>query len=464
MAITWRNIGNTASANAGASLAQSAANTINTGLSGIAGLATDFADRNKDQDTAMRKSQTANVLDGLMKYSSVEDLQAAQQSGDIASLLGANRFADREVVRTAVDDRQNSLRDSFLKTNQFDEQKNEIATKDSLANISDLLYAKKDATGAREAIDEDDRLTAAQKNTEYARVDSFLSDKRQEARAIEQANIASKRFGWEKLEKEANLAADSALGNIAIGDDYYTAQNKLMESIRDLPWGAQEKAMQGFDAKYALANKIAPADVANIRTEEETLRIAEQQEIDKATNEMALIDANISKIPFAARSDSQLKTEAALKDKLYSTYNLDRDWVAFDEGNKGVTYLLDEVDKELKANPKLAAKLKAAGITKFSLAFHAVQLQAEPGEQAGDTRTMDLRNTNGSFIGADAADYVTSAINDLTENDYVGQYTKYNEEKAMKSQYIRDVELNLPTKLQGITKKYQNQRRLLNPK
>ena len=176
MAITWRNIGNTASANAGASLAQSAANTINTGLSGIGGLATDFADRNKDQDTAMRKSQTANVLDGLMKYSSVEDLQAAQQSGDIASLLGANRFADREVARTAVDDRQNSLRDAFLKTNQFDEQTTKIANKGDVASITDLIYNKKFGD-ARSAIDANDNLLTDTKQSLYKQLDSAEANK-----------------------------------------------------------------------------------------------------------------------------------------------------------------------------------------------------------------------------------------------------------------------------------------------
>ena len=124
--ITWRNV-NSRSDAAGVALLNQAGNSFNKAFGALGEITDNIqGDRQAEYDFTV-KDNTQQFKDALAKYRTPEEVQAAQQSGELDQLVsGFNGDVDRSVVNQLPGQTINKLREGILNKNQYDASQREL--------------------------------------------------------------------------------------------------------------------------------------------------------------------------------------------------------------------------------------------------------------------------------------------------------------------------------------------------
>lgn len=272
--LTWRNVGSTASAAAGASLAQSATETFNTGLTGLNSLVKDQQQLTEKNDTAMRSKQTEDFLTAMAGFSTPEQLQEAQANGGVQSLMDQYQYADQKTVRETPQNMLEKLRTNALSANKYEDQVRGIEEEDEVDTVTNLI-ADKNWKGARDFVKAFDfRDNAGQMERIQEAEDAALRKKNEgilfgeqrinNANALEDRN---RRLILEDLRPQEDIERASFNGRAA---DFTTEIQSAQKSLDALPRSArtdlapmtQEEAIKNItdsgivDRDYGTPNDI----------------------------------------------------------------------------------------------------------------------------------------------------------------------------------------------------------------
>ena len=239
MPITWRNVGQTVSAGDAARLFEGASDNILGGVDRLTGaLRTVKQGRENEFEAGKERSEDA-LLDIFSQYKTVEDLETAQQSGEVAKLVAAiDGPRDADVFRNAGANRLTELRNQEintaehgLRTQELEDSQTLRAVRPQMESISAAIESNDFKRAQAEIEANKDALIGAGK---YDDVVGALRVRRnsKEDRAENQQDRATLRqeAAENRLRQEATRNAED-IASVAINSSPYDAAEARQEYI-----------------------------------------------------------------------------------------------------------------------------------------------------------------------------------------------------------------------------------------
>lgn len=434
-------------------LFQKAGQSINTGLDTFN---TILQDRQK-LDEANRLNAQNNVVADFRNYMSnlrnegVDALQAADHQAALQEIMARRgvTVAPRELDIAAEARAALTGAQSDAITNR------EFAQGEALAAANPVLQ------DYRARLFRDPNATLSEEETNILRRASLLDDA-MEHRDNREQTLSERswtnekrdqtRYGWNrtKLADEKADAADEAFGNINWDQDYYSALQEHLASIRALPASQQMDAVAGFQSMYAARNQLSPEDVERMNLDDQRLVAANTAEIEKAQAQIEAATQRRDRLPIAQILSKPIQHRGEFTERLANAFNIDRDYLKRNDVVNGIDNLLEEAQKEFDKNPEY----KELGYDVYSLAWAAAQSSISAQGDEGKRPTIDLWK----WSKQDAADFITSIGRELLDADYVAQYLKANDDIKTATEYARHLPERLIQDRQALRQQYRERR------
>ena len=356
--ITFRNVQGRSDA-VGAQLLRDAGTSIKSGLGELGGIVDDATALRKGNEKIVGDNATAAFKDKIASFGTTEELQAAQDSGEIDAFKSSlSPGADKDVLRTGVTDQLNSLRTKTLADQSFEKNQLEREVAPALDQLNAAIASGDTEQTAQLMRDNKDRIAAIGK----------LGDTTQAIEDEKRATTARDRD--EAVFKTQQAAIKSATAKDALVQDTLGLFSTLASGENNIIINGQKaglsptdvgKAVEEYNTQFTLANGLNPGDLESLQRVEQKAEITATREKAEATQELQSTEAQFPIKPQFNFADAEaLQIGDAVAAGEAAGFDKDSAWFGVSSVSEVVLSVKDDVLETMKAD-RLAAIQKNTG-------------------------------------------------------------------------------------------------------